>query len=158
MIKSISKFFEEFMEPQNEKDANGNVKEDAHPIHFATAALLMEVSRSEQGEDSSASQLEQDKVLDILKRLFKFSDDEIRELIELAEDASDEAHDLYSFTKLINEHYDYQSRKLLVQDLWAVAYADGRIDAYEEHIIRRISGLVHLANADFIQAKILARG
>mgnify|MGYP006417493521 FL=1 len=154
MIKSITKFFEEFMEP----DASQDTEEDVHPIHFATAALLMEVSRSEQGEESTAGQLEQDKVLTILRQLFEFTDSEVQQLIELAEDASEEAHDLYSFTKLINEHYDYKSRMILVKNLWEVAYADGRIDSYEEHIIRRISGLVHLANADFIQAKILARG
>jgi len=158
MIKSISKFFKEFMEPLDTENLGGDAKEDVHSIHFATATLLMEVSRSEQGEDSAASGLEQDKVLSILTQLFEFTDAEVRQLIDLAEDASDEAHDLYTFTKLINEHYDYNSRKTLVKNLWEVAYADGRVDAYEEHIIRRISGLVHLANADFIRAKILARG
>ena len=153
MIKSITRFFEEFMEPDNSPDA----REDVHPIHFATAALLMEVSRSEEGEESTAGQLEQEKVLTILRQLFEFTDSEVQQLIDLAEDASDEAHDLYSFTSLINEHYDYKSRVILVKNLWEVAYADGRIDSYEEHIIRRISGLIHLANADFVKAKILAR-
>ena len=154
MIKSITKFFEEFMEPDTSPDA----EDDVHPIHFATAALLMEVSRSEQGENESAGQLEQEKILTILRQLFEFTDSEVQQLMELADDASEEAHDLYSFTKLINDHYDYKSRKVLIKNLWEVAYADGRLDSYEEHIIRRISGLVHLANADFIQAKILARG
>ena len=153
MIKSITRFFEEYMEPHESEDEST----DVHPIHFATATLLMEVSRSDKRHDDLANSVEQEKVLKILSRLFEFSDKEVASLIEIAEDASEDAHDLYSFTKLINEHYDYKARKLLIQDLWEVAYADGRLDAYEEHIIRRISGLVHVANEDFIRAKILAR-
>ena len=150
MIKNITKFFEEFMNPAEERTS---AEDNAHSIQFATAALLMEVSRSDEGH----KEVEKDAVLGILQRLFEFSDVEVAQLMELAEDASEEAHDLYSFTRLINEHYDYSAKKQLVINLWEIAFADGRVDAFEEHIIRRISGLVHLANQDFIKAKITAR-
>jgi len=127
--------------------------DDNHDIQFATATLLMEVSRTDDGYQ----EVEKDAILKILRQLFDFSEAEVSQLIELAEDAADEAHDLYSFTKLINRHYDYPAKRQLVKNLWEVAFADGRIDAFEEHIIRRISGLVHLASEDFIRAKILAR-
>lgn len=153
MIKSITRFFEEFMDP-GEAVSND---EEFHSIEFATAALLMEVSRFDSRSDEGRTEVEKSAVLNILERLFGFSQTELSKLVELAEDASDEAHDLYSFTKLINEHYDYNAKKQLVTNLWEVAFADGRIDAFEEHIIRRISGLVHLANPDFIKAKITAR-
>jgi uncharacterized tellurite resistance protein B-like protein len=149
MRASITGFFKEFLlpdEPVSETDDN-------HDVRFATATLLMEVSRAED----SSKELEKNAILKILQRLFDFSDAEVSQLMELAEDASEEAHDLYSFTKLINEHYDYTAKTQLIKNLWEVAFADGRIDAFEEHIIRRISGLVHLANQDFIHAKILAR-
>jgi len=127
--------------------------DESHDIRFATATLLMEVSRSDDGH----KEVEKKAILKILKQLFDFSESEVSQLIELAEDASEEAHDLYSFTRLINEHYGYGAKRQLVKNLWEVAFADGRIDEFEEHIIRRISGLVHLANEDFIRAKILAR-
>lgn len=127
--------------------------DDNHDIRFATATLLMEVSRADQGHQ----QVEKDAILKILRQLFHFTDTEVSQLIDLAEDASDEAHDLYSFTRLINKHYDYIAKRQLVKNLWEVAFSDGRVDAFEEHIIRRISGLVHLAHEDFIRAKILAR-
>ena len=149
MIKSITSFFKEFMEPDNTADTG----EDTHSVQFATAALLMEVSRSDEGHQ----EIEIDSVLNILKRLFDFSDIEVSQLLELAKDASDEAHDLFTFTKLINEHYDYAAKEQLVKNLWIVAYSDGRLDAFEEQIIRRIAGLIHLANSDFIKAKIDAR-
>ena len=78
-------------------------------------------------------------------------------LLAIAEDATEQAHDLHQFTRLVNGRYDYESRKQLVVHLWRVAYADGRIDKFEEHIIRRIAGLLHLENSDFVHAKVLAR-
>ena len=41
--------------------------------------------------------------------------------------------------------------------LWLVAFADGRKDPEEEHLIRKIAGLLHVAHPDFIDAKIRAR-
>jgi len=41
--------------------------------------------------------------------------------------------------------------------MWEVAYADGRIDRYEEHLIRKISELLHLSHKDFITGKQIAR-
>ena len=89
--------------------------------------------------------------------MFEFNEEELSNLIELAEDAIEEAHDLHQFTRLLNENYDYSGRKELVVQLWRVAYADGRIDKFEEHIIRRIAGLLHVDNSDFVQAKVSAR-
>ena len=146
MIKSITQFFtEHFSEEEEEVQQRG--------IEFATAALLIEVSRS----DSDRADEEQASILAILNSLFDFTDEELTELIAMAEDAIEEAHDLHQFTRLMNEHYDYAGRKQLVTQLWRVAYADGRIDKFEEHIIRRIAGLLHVDNRDFIQAKIAAR-
>lgn len=42
--------------------------------------------------------------------------------------------------------------------LWRVAFADGRLDRYEEHLIRRIADLLHLPHRDFIRAKLRAQG
>ncbi|MBQ75615.1 MAG: hypothetical protein CMQ20_11435 [Gammaproteobacteria bacterium] len=145
----VTRFFEEFLMP-------GEViseTDESHDVRFATATLLMEVSRS----DNEYQEVEKEAILKILKQLFDFSEDEVTQLVELAEDAADEAHDLYSFTRLINEHYEYPAKKQLIKNLWDVAFADGRIDAFEEHVIRRISGLVHLTHEDFVRAKILAR-
>ncbi len=149
MLKSITAFFEDFLIDKDQESTNPEV----HTIRFATATLLMEVSRSDQEHQT----VETDAILMILNRLFEFSEIEVSQLIALAKDASDDAHDLYSFTSLINQHYDYKAKRQLIKNLWEVAFADGRIDAFEDHIIRRISGLVHVTDQDFIRAKILAR-
>ena len=148
MINQFTKFFtEKFLSEEVEGET------EQRGIEFATAALLIEVSRS----DEERTEDEKQSIISILQGLFEFNQEELSTLIELAEDAIEEAHDLHQFTRLLNENYDYSGRKELVVQLWRVAYADGRIDKFEEHIIRRIAGLLHVDNSDFVQAKISAR-
>ena len=41
--------------------------------------------------------------------------------------------------------------------LWLVAFADGKKDPEEEHLVRKIAGLLHVPHPDFIDAKLRAR-
>ena len=41
--------------------------------------------------------------------------------------------------------------------MWQVAYADGHLDHYEEHLIRRVADLLYVEHRDFIQAKLAVR-
>ena len=42
-------------------------------------------------------------------------------------------------------------------DLWNVALADESIDANEDHIIRRIAGLMNVDHSDILHARAKAR-
>ena len=147
MIDRLTQFFtSQFLE-------EGAEEAKAHGIEFAMAALLIEISRSDYERNND----EKESILAILTSLFDFTGEELNNLVVLAEEAIEDAHDLHQFTHVVNEHYDYAARKRLVELLWQVAYADGRIDKFEEHIIRRIAGLLHVDNRDFIHAKVTAR-
>ena len=148
MINKLTQFF-----TKNFLSEEAGEEKEQRGIEFATAALLIEVSRS----DEERTEDEKQSIIAILQGLFEFNEEELSNLIELAEDAIEEANDLHQFTRLLNENYDYSGRKELVVQLWRVAYADGRIDKFEEHIIRRIAGLLHVDNSDFVQAKVSAR-
>jgi uncharacterized tellurite resistance protein B-like protein len=41
--------------------------------------------------------------------------------------------------------------------LWELAYADGELDAHEEHRIRRLAGLLHVSHSEFIRTKLAAQ-
>ena len=55
--------------------------------------------------------------------------------------------------KQINNQTSDVERIEIVELLWRVAFADGELDSHEDHIIRRISGLLYVSHADFIAAK-----
>ena len=43
---------------------------------------------------------------------------------------------------------------LLLEDLWRVAYADDKLDKYEEYQIRKIADLLYIPHSIFIQSKL----
>mgnify|MGYP003638398853 CR=1 FL=1 len=64
------------------------------------------------------------------------------------------ATDFYQFTSTINENYSLEQRVKMLELLWQVAYADGELASIEEHIIRKISDLLHLRHSEYIQTKL----
>ncbi|WP_343224849.1 TerB family tellurite resistance protein [Pseudoalteromonas sp. OOF1S-7] len=69
----------------------------------------------------------------------------------------DEAIDLHRFVRVVNAHTGELERIEVIELLWLVAYADGQLDPHEEHMVRKIAGLLYVAHADFISAKLTAR-
>jgi uncharacterized tellurite resistance protein B-like protein len=147
MLKKLSQWFTE------EALTNAESNTDEHALELATAALMMEVARSDQ--DKSAE--ERAVIFDMMRSRMQLSEKEIQDLVGLAEQSAEEAHDLYTFTSLMNEHFDYTQKKKLLIDLWRVAYADAALDSHESHIIRRIAGLMHVSNNDMLHARAQAR-
>jgi len=45
----------------------------------------------------------------------------------------------------------------LIEQMWRVAFADAQILAHEEYLIRKVSELLNVPLADFLEAKIRAR-
>ncbi len=91
-----------------------------------------------------------------LARAFELGDSELAELVALAEAEQDAAVCLHGFTRTINDSLDLEQKARIVELLWSVAYADGDLDRYEEHVIRKVSELLYVPHADYIAAKLRA--
>lgn len=126
---------------------------DTHQKQLAMAALLVEVAVA----DHHFSQSELEHLLILLEQKFSLPPDERRALAELARAKSTDATSLYQFTQLINRTCSPTEKFELVTAMWEIAYVDGQLDKYEEHVIRRVADLIHLAHSDFIRAKSLTR-
>ncbi|WP_096084424.1 TerB family tellurite resistance protein [Agaribacterium haliotis] len=126
---------------------------DEHAIQLACAALLVEVASI----DGHFDKQEQQKLVETLKRRYQLSTEESLELQQHAQAERKDATSLHQFTRLINEHRSNEKKFSLLVDMWKIAYADGQLDKYEEHIIRRIADLLHLGHSQFIQAKLQAK-
>lgn len=149
MLSSICSFFDTFLKPSDE-DSKTTKK---HKVELACAALLLELSSADQHRDEN----EQKALVHILHTTFGLKDQELEQLQTLAEQEARSATSLFQFTSLINEAYGYDQKVLLLRQLWQVAYADGRLDRYEEHLIRKISDLLYLSHGDFIRAKLASK-
>jgi uncharacterized tellurite resistance protein B-like protein len=132
-------------------DAPADARE--HALRLAAAALMFEIVRA----DASVKDEELTVMRAALQSTFELSAEETGELVRLAEAQSRAASSLYEFTSLVDAGLDASQKKRVVELLWLVAFADGRKDAHEEHLVRRIAGLLHVPHPDFIDAKLRAR-
>lgn len=122
-------------------------------LRVATAALLFEIVRA----DGTVDEAERTVMRAAVQSTFDLTPEGVAELVRVAEEASAAAPSLYEFTQVLRASASPAERKRIVELLWLVAFADGRKDALEEHLIRRIAGLLDVSQPDFIEAKQRAR-
>ena len=144
MFKSISKFVKENIRKDSEEIDEQQV------MHLAAAALLLEVSRA----DFDIQDEELESIADSLTARFKFSKQEADSLIELARTEQDNHVSIHPFVKIINDGCTADEKGLLLEDLWRVAYADDKLDKYEEYQLRKIADLLYIPHSVFIQTKL----
>lgn len=149
MTDRLKAFFEEELMPSEDADEY----ERAIGIQYATAALLIEVSKA----DSQQDDLERAVINATLQDTFDLSDDMLEKIVTLAGEATAEAGDVNQFTGMINDHYGLPDKKKLVEYLWVVAFADGRLDRYEEQFIAKVANELGLTDEDLSDARELAQ-
>ncbi|MCU7830390.1 MAG: TerB family tellurite resistance protein [Candidatus Thiodiazotropha sp. (ex Myrtea sp. 'scaly one' KF741663)] len=145
MIKSIQRFFDTYLAPENDYQPQNHEAR----IRLAVAALLLEIAES----DFSRSSDEKQEIVNIVRNDFNLTDAQAEALFSLAEREHAESTDYFQFTRLINQHYTADEKIGLVEALWRVAFADKVLHDHEEHVIRRLSDLIHVSHKDFIAAK-----
>ena len=118
-------------------------------IRKATAVLMLDVARADYVFEES----EFERVLELVERHFGLSPEET---VQLVNEAGDEAEDLTSvhqFTELLHEHLDETDKARIVALLWQIAYADGRLDKYEDSLVLKISDLLYVSRARVMRLK-----
>lgn len=143
MLDRLRSFFETQVGPED-----GHAR-DEHALHLAAAMLLLEVSRA----DFSVRDAELVEIGRLLATTFDLSETERDELVDLARQESDQALSIHPFVQLINREFDAAEKSRLIEDLWHVAYVDGRLDKYEEYHIRKIADLLYVPHSEFIRTK-----
>ncbi|MBI5276994.1 MAG: TerB family tellurite resistance protein [Burkholderiales bacterium] len=133
--------------------APGAVRHDEHTVHLATAVLLVEVMRA----DPLLGEPERVAVVAALQRQFGLADDELERLFELAHETARGANDFFRFTSTINDRFSHEEKVHMVELMWTVAYADGHLDAHENHLISKVAGLLHVTHGEYIAAKLHAK-
>ncbi len=144
MLTAIKQFFENHIAPERRE---GHISE--HALQLATAALLFEVMRM----DEEVTERERETIEGILSSRFSLTEAETRQLIALAEKEAASTTDYYQFTSLINKHYSREQKTELLEQLWRVAFADGKLDKYEEHLVRKLAELLHVPHTRFVATK-----
>jgi uncharacterized tellurite resistance protein B-like protein len=122
-------------------------------INMACAALLLEVAEADYVDDPAETRT----ILRALESELNLKRDEVSTLLARAKSETEGATDLFPYTHLINQRCAREQKCAILTAMWRVAFADDNLDMYEEHLIRRVTELLHLDHADFIAAKQAAR-
>ncbi|MEM7253936.1 MAG: TerB family tellurite resistance protein [Pseudomonadota bacterium] len=152
MLNKLTQFFTEHLERAQPSGAQDEPADSEHHFRLAVAALLVEVMRA----DFEEAAVERTEFLALVRDTFELDANEAEELLTLSTDAVDHSVSLYEFTRLINDHLPPERKREVVSLLWALAYADGELDKYEDHVIRKVADLIHVPHREFVQTRLLA--
>ncbi|SEK79962.1 Uncharacterized conserved protein, tellurite resistance protein B (TerB) family [Roseateles sp. YR242] len=151
MLKTLKDLFDSLLSPEAVAGVQGCG--DDHAMQLATAVLLVEVMRA----DASISDAERSAVRHALVEKFALAPDEADRLTELAEVAAREAVDLFAFTSRVDACWDMPRKLRMIELMWGVAYADGRLSDHERHVMWRIADLLHIPHGAYVHARLRAR-
>ncbi len=121
----------------------------ADDTQVAAVALLIEAAVMD-GEFDPA---ERRTIARLLGDRFGLDGAEVEDLIAAGEDAVERSNQLFAFTRVVKQGFDFDERIRMIEMLWEVAYADGELHDYEASLVRRVAGLIHVADRDSGQAR-----
>lgn len=145
MLKALKRLFDEssIEEPH---------LHDRH-VRVAAATLVQELARVDAGRSPD----EQTAAVRALEDLFGASAADAHELLA---DGAERARQLTSYfapVGVLKRVMTPECRTRFIEHLWRVAYADGRLDPYEDHFVRKIAHLLYVPNTQCMVARSLAR-
>jgi uncharacterized tellurite resistance protein B-like protein len=144
MLRNIKQFFEQHMHA-----AGGSAESAQHALQVATAALVIEVMRS----DHELKEVERHAVTAAIQKRFALSTEETASLLRLAGTEADQATDYYQFTALINKHFSAEQKLQVVEYMWQVAAADHEIDRFERTLVHKVADLLYVPRGAQIAAR-----
>ncbi len=129
--------------------------EPSHQVDLtvATTVLFLEMAYA----DETVSEEEEQHMRDTLSAFFKISVERVEELIEVAAEKRQSHTDIWFFTSQIKERFDRDTRKVIVEKLWGLVLSDGKVDKYEEALVKKISRLLGLSHGEMIEGKLKAK-
>jgi uncharacterized tellurite resistance protein B-like protein len=148
MLSSLKDLFDSLLAPPRGAGAPA----EEHTLQLATAVMLVEVMRADTTFEAS----ERAAVRAALCDKFALAPDEAQQLAQLAETTAQSSTDFFAFTSRINEHFDMAQKLRMVEHMWHVAYADGRLSEHERHVLWRVADLLHVPHGAYVNARMRA--
>ena len=146
----IKRFIDQVVDALSAQPGEGaGVQDRDAALRMATAVLMLDVARADSVFDES----EFDRVLDLLQAHFQIPAEDAAELLNAAHEKADSSVSAYEFTKVLHDHLDEDEKARIVALLWQIAYADGRLDKYEDSFVLKISDLLHVSRGRVMRLK-----
>ena len=138
--------FNFFRKKEVVEDDNGS---SAFEIELTASVLAYEIARIDGTVDKSELAVLLNEVEKISKKVNK----SVEEILKIIEIYSNDSVSFYEFVEDINKNYSKDEKLSLLNFMWQIAYADGRLEVEEERIIRRLADLIRIRDLDVLKLK-----
>ena len=145
MLQAIKNFFSTSMNPPAEADP----VEARKDLRLAACALFLELANA----DDEFTDDERRHLESAVRRQFGLDGPEAEKLLKLAQEAREEAVDLWQFTNLIADNYSLGQKMVLAEIMWGLVYADGDLAGKEDYLMRKICNLLRLEPGYLAEAR-----
>ncbi len=113
-------------------------------LQIAVGALLVEAA----ARDDVFEPVERAAIERLLAERFDLPQDATAALFKAAEAARHGSLELFGFVRKLIRDMDEHQRIDVIEMLWEVIYADGKLDAHEDAMIRKVAGLLYVSDFD----------
>lgn len=141
----LKRLMQVFSAPDGQKD-----RPESERIALAAAVLLLEVAHTDGDFHASEEKL----LGELLQEHFRVAEEDLAELLSLADDARKNSSDLHQHTREINKRFSQAEKEQIIEAVWRLVYADGRLDHFEEALMRQLGTLIGLSHRQLIEAKL----
>jgi uncharacterized tellurite resistance protein B-like protein len=144
MLDGLRQFIADIVSP----DAQPRTFDEGDYRLAATALLIHVVSL-----DGEPSAVEKRKLHSLIETRFKLDRGAADQLIVLATRAEGDAVDLYHFTSVLMREVNEQGRLRIVEMMWEMVFADGKVTEFEDNVLWRAADLLGISGRDRIELK-----
>ncbi len=103
--------------------------------------------------DGTIDQKEIEKISNFLVYSFEEKQEDVQREIDRCINDLNNHKSLHFFTSKINKLYSNEKKIELIEILWEIILADGKVHDYESNLIRRLAGLLYLNDYECGKAK-----
>ena len=144
MLEKLREFIADVVSP----GAQAQQFDDTGYRLAATALMIHVISL-----DGEPSAIEKDKLHSLIESRFGLDPGTADRLITAATLVEGEAVDLYHFTSVIMRAVDEPGRVRIVEMMWELVFADGKVSEFEENVVWRAADLLGVSSHDRIALK-----
>tara|TARA_B100001741_G_scaffold278748_1_gene250955 strand:- start:1706 stop:2149 length:444 start_codon:yes stop_codon:yes gene_type:complete len=123
--------------------------EEFNTLQIAISTLMIQTAVY----DGIFDEQEKSKILELIKNYFNFNENQKIQLFAVAMKANDDSNDMQQFTRTLNDTLSEEEKLIIIEMLWKIIISDGRIDDYENALIRKISGLLYINDREVGEIK-----
>ena len=128
--------------------------QERRQLQLAVAVLVHEARRADYAEGDAK---ESDAGVSALCDIFSLERAQAAELLAQGREKAQHLTSFYAPVTTIKREFSIPERIRLVEHLWRVSFADGKLDHYEDHYVRKIAHLLCVPNTDSMLARNRAR-